>query len=68
MARVKLPAGPRELTADWLTSALRETGTISASAVTGVDYDIIGERVGVLGQLARVRLQYDKFSSDSVRS
>ena len=60
MARVKLPAGPRELTADWLTGALRETGTISASAVTGLDYEIIGEGVGVLGQLARFRLQYDK--------
>jgi hypothetical protein len=60
MARVKLPTGPRELTAEWLTSALRETGTISASAVTGFDYEIIGEGVGVLGQLARFRLQYDK--------
>jgi ecdysteroid kinase len=60
MARVKLPAGPKELSADWLTSALRETGTISDSAVTGFDYEIIGEGVGVLGQLARFRLQYDK--------
>jgi len=60
MARVKLPAGPRELTAEWLTSALRETGTISASAVTGLDYEIIGEGVGNLGQLARFGLQYDK--------
>jgi hypothetical protein len=60
MAKVKLPAGPSELTADWLTSALQESGTISNSAVTGFDYEIIGEGVGVLGQLARVRLQYDK--------
>jgi hypothetical protein len=60
MAKVKLPAGPGELTADWLTWALRETGTISSSAVTELDYEIIGEGVGVLGQLARFRLQYDK--------
>jgi Ecdysteroid kinase-like family len=60
MARVKLPAGPRELTAEWLTTALRETGIISASAVTGFDYEIIGQGVGVMGQLARFRLQYDK--------
>ncbi len=59
MAKVKLPAGPQELTAPWLTSALRETGAISDSAVTASDYEIIGDGVGVLGQLARVRLEYD---------
>jgi len=60
MAKVRLPAGPTELTTEWLTSALRETGTISSAAVTGFDYEIIGEGVGVLGQLARFRLTYDK--------
>jgi hypothetical protein len=60
MAKVKLPAGPADLTSEWLTRALRETGTISAATVTGFDYEVIGEGVGVLGQLARVRLQYDK--------
>ncbi len=59
MAKVKLPAAPSELTADWVTAALRETNTISDSAVTGLDCEIIGEGVGVLGQLARVRLEYD---------
>jgi thiamine kinase-like enzyme len=60
MAKVKLPAGPAELTTDWLTNALRETGTITEAAVTGLDYKIIGEGEGVLGQLARFRLQFDK--------
>jgi len=60
MARVKLPAGPQELTADWLTGALREAGVISGATVVGLDHEIIGEGVGVLGQLARFRLQYDK--------
>jgi hypothetical protein len=59
MAKVKLPCGPQELTADWLTMALRETGTISSAAVAGFDYETIGEGVGVLGQLARVVLEYD---------
>jgi hypothetical protein len=65
MARVKLPAAPREVTADWLTSALRETGTISSSRVTGIDYEVIGEGVGVLGQLARFRLEYDSADPDA---
>src|SRR5436309_14824833 len=60
MAKVKLPAGPAELTPDWLTWALRETGTIGNCSVTSFEYEVIGEGVGLLGQLARVRLQYDK--------
>jgi thiamine kinase-like enzyme len=59
MAKVKLPAGPQDLTADWLTAALRETGVISGSSVTGFDYEVIGEGVGVLGQLARFNPSYD---------
>ena len=60
MAKVKLPAGPKEVTADWLTGALRETGVISDATLTGLDYEIIGEGVGVLGQLARFKLTYDQ--------
>jgi hypothetical protein len=60
MARVKLPASPQEVGADWLTRALRETGVITTSAVTSLDHEIIGEGVGVLGQLARFQLTYDK--------
>jgi thiamine kinase-like enzyme len=55
----KLPAGPQELTADWLTAALRETGVISATSVRAFDYEIIGVGVGILGQLARFDLTYD---------
>src|SRR3972149_9179412 len=68
MAKVRLPAGPQELTADWLTSALRETGTISSSAVTGFDHEIIGEGVGVLGQLARFNLTYDSPEAGAPKS
>ncbi|HEV8574349.1 MAG TPA: oxidoreductase family protein [Dehalococcoidia bacterium] len=59
MARVKLPACPKEVTADWLTGALRETGVVSDATVTGLEHEIIGEGVGVLGQLARFKLTYD---------
>lgn len=59
MPNVTLPSGPGELTAGWLTAALRETGTIHDASVTGFEYETIGEGVGVLGQLARVRLEYD---------
>src|SRR2546427_3186166 len=68
MAKVKLPAGPAELTADWLTWALRETGTIGNCSVRSFEYQVIGEGVGLLGQLARVRLQYDKLEAGAPAS
>jgi thiamine kinase-like enzyme len=68
MAKVRLPAGPQELTSDWLTSALRETGVISDATITGLDHEIIGEGVGVLGQLARFHLTYDRPEDGAPRS
>jgi len=68
MAKVKLPAGPREVTPDWLTAALRENGVISDSAVTGFEIEIIGEGVGVLGQLARFSLNYDSAEPGAPKS
>ena len=59
MADLTIPAGPEALTPEWLTQALRETGTITKSAVTSFDAVPIGEGVGFMGQLAKVQLQYD---------
>lgn len=68
MAKVELPAGPQELSASWLTSALRETGTITDSSVSAFTCETIGEGVGVLGQLARVRLEYDSPETEAPAS
>jgi aminoglycoside/choline kinase family phosphotransferase len=57
---LNLPAGPQELTPDWLTQALRAGGAISKAAVTSFDAKVIGEGAGFLGQLAVVSLQYDQ--------
>lgn len=65
MASITLPAGPQELTADWLTAALRETDTIgSGVSVESFDTETIAEGVGLLGQLARVTLRYSNGSGD----
>jgi aminoglycoside/choline kinase family phosphotransferase len=60
MGRQTLPAGPQELTPEWLTQALQSGGAISKAVVSGCDASVIGEGAGFLGQLARVRLQYDR--------
>jgi hypothetical protein len=59
MASTTLPSGPQELTAGWLTAALRETGTIGeAVEVESFATETIAEGVGLLGQLARVTPRY----------
>ena len=57
MTMLKIPAGPQELTAEWLTHALRQTGTITDAAVVSFDNNLIAEGVGLMGQLARLSLR-----------
>src|SRR3990172_316211 len=59
MSNLKIPRGPEELTAEWLTSALRETGAIGNAAVKSFDTKTLAEGVGFVGQLERVSLDYD---------
>lgn len=50
---------PAELSAEWLTAALRDAGVLGTGAVCGFEAEPLGEGVGVLGQLVRLRLDYD---------
>ena len=61
MAELELPTGPAGITADWLTRALRATGTIRDAAVTAFDLEPdIAAGVGFMGQLARITPTYDR--------
>ena len=54
------PATPDELTAAWLTNALRAEGCLPADrSVTSFTTDPVGEGIGMLGVLVRVNLDYD---------
>lgn len=54
------PATTDAVTAEYVTDALREGGTIGTdTAVAEVEHDPIGEGVGIVGQLARLTLRYD---------
>jgi aminoglycoside/choline kinase family phosphotransferase len=54
-----IPAGPRALTPEWFTQALRSTGAIADARVTSCQIELIGEGKGFSGQLARIGLSYD---------
>ena len=56
---LEIPAGPQELTPDWLTRALKQCGAGGGASVMSFDAKIIGEGAGFMGQLARATMEYD---------
>jgi len=59
MSAPGIPPSPQALTPEWLTRALRSTGTITESGVTSCHIELLGEGKGFSGQLARIGLNYD---------
>jgi aminoglycoside/choline kinase family phosphotransferase len=55
-----MPRTVGEITAPWLTAILRENGILKETAVTVVAAEPLGVGTGFLGQLARLRLTYDR--------
>ena len=60
MPELDIPDAPEALTARWLTAALRAGGAIERASVVSADVALIAVDRGIGGQVARVRLQYDR--------
>ncbi|HYM16595.1 MAG TPA: oxidoreductase family protein [Dehalococcoidia bacterium] len=56
--QLEIPTTPAELTAAWLTAALRSGGVIGDGRVTSAAHEVLGQGAGFIGQVARVRLTY----------
>ena len=54
------PLALSDLTPEWLTAALRAAGHLGDASVVSARVDAIGQGVGVLCQLARIELAYDR--------
>lgn len=54
-----VPGGPDQLTAEWLTSALRPVLSNPRARVSEVATERIGEHLAYTGTLARVRVKYE---------
>ena len=65
---MRIPAGPEDLTTDWLTAALREGGRIDKAAVASFKAGPLAEGKGFFGQIARLSLDYDLDEADSPQS
>jgi Ecdysteroid kinase-like family len=60
MSPLSIPANPAAVTAEWMTDVLRRSGALPAdTSVASVQIEPLGAGVGVMGELARVRLTYE---------
>lgn len=53
------PKNVAQITAEWLDTVLRESAALGNRRVAGVESTVIGEGVGYLSSVARVKLVYD---------
>jgi len=49
-----------DITPEWLTTALRDNGALKHASVTSIERETIGVGIGILGELARIALTYDR--------
>ena len=54
-----IPTRPEELTPEWLTSALRSSGTLRDARVVGFESERLGVGEGFVGTIARIHLRYE---------
>ena len=58
MASTGFPTTIEEVTPAWLTQVLRDSGDLPHGEVTGLEVELIGQGVGILGLLHRVTPRY----------
>ena len=62
-----IPTHPHLVTAAWMTAALRAAGLLRKSRVTSLSVEPVGNQ-GLIGQVARFRLSYDRVEHNQVAS
>ena len=69
MSTLEIPASYENITPDWLTQALRSTGTLDdATSVAAFKTSRIGEGLGFSGEIVRFALDYDHPAEDAPAS
>lgn len=67
-ARLPIPAGPEDLTPEWVTAALREADVLRDGNVAAVEWERVGAEYGFTGLVGRAHLRYADDSSEGPRS
>ena len=60
-----IPQSSKELTAEWVTLALRARGVVKRGTVTEVRSEILGEGEGFIGLIVRLHLRFDPPEPDA---
>ena len=55
----KDPMHPEEITLEWITYALKESGYLKQSSIKSIEKNILGEGKGLLSSVVRVDIEYD---------
>jgi len=63
---IKNPMHPDEITPEWINHALREGGVLKEDSVKFLKKDILGEGIGFLSSVVRVRIEYDTHGKNYV--
>ena len=62
------PINGSEVTAEWLTWALRDGNAIKTASVSSLIVEVMGGEKGITGQLVRLQISYDRQEADAPRS
>lgn len=66
MSSLTIPANPAAVTAEWMTDVLHRCGALSdQTTVASITIEPLGAGVGVMGELARIRLAYSGDHGDA---
>lgn len=68
MSELSVPAGPVGVTAEWLTDALRQSGSLDGAegiTIASVEWEQIAVGEGFAGQLARIAITYAGDAGDA---
>jgi hypothetical protein len=59
MPKKFIPRNINDITPGWLTKVLTESGVLEQTTIHSFEANIIGEDKGFMGQVARIKLEYD---------
>jgi len=62
------PKNAVAVTAEWLDTVLRRNGVLSSARITGVDATDLGEGIGIMAEVSRLSIAYDRTGSDAPAS
>jgi Phosphotransferase enzyme family len=69
MSSITIPANPAAVTAEWMSEVLHRSGALPASSsVSAITIEPLGAGVGIMGELARIRMTYAGDASEAPRS